>query len=79
MIGVGVYPVEEGLLVMSVKDGSSAASAGIQVGDIITTIDGAEVHSPRKLQALLQNAEIGKEVEIGFKRGGETRDARVAL
>jgi len=79
MIGVGVYPVEEGLLVMSVKDGSSAASAGIQVGDIITTIDGAAVHSPRKLHALLQNAEIGKEVEIGFKRGGEARHARVAL
>jgi S1-C subfamily serine protease len=79
MIGVGVYPVEEGLLVMSVKDGSSAASAGIQVGDIITTIDGAAVHSPRKLHELLQNAEIGKEVEIGFKRGGEARHARVAL
>jgi S1-C subfamily serine protease len=79
MIGVGVYPVEGGLLVMSVKDGSSAASAGIQVGDIITTIDGAEVHSPRKLHALLQNAEIGKEVEIGFKRGGAAKTIKLAI
>jgi S1-C subfamily serine protease len=79
LLGIGVYPVEGGLLVMSVKDGSSAAGGGIQVGDIITTIDGTEAHSPRKLHALLQNAEIGKEVEIGFKRGGETNTIKMKI
>ena len=79
MIGIGVYPVEGGLLVMSVKDGSSAAAAAIQVGDIVTTIDGTAVHSPRKLHALLQNAAIGKEVEIGLKRGGETRTIKLTV
>ena len=79
MIGIGVYPVEEGVLVMSVKDGSSAATSGIQVGDIVTTIDGTEVRSPRKLHGLLLNSTIGKEVEIGLKRGGETRTVRLAI
>ena len=79
MIGIGVYPVEGGLLVMSVKEGSGAAAAGIQVGDIVTAIDGTEVHSPRKLHALLLNATIGKEVEIGLKRGGQTRMVRLAV
>ena len=79
MIGIGVYPVEGGLLVMSVKEGSSAASAGIQVGDIVTTIDGREVLSPRKLYALLQNAAIGKEIAIGLKRGTETRSIQLNL
>ena len=79
IIGIGVYPVEGGLLVMSVKDGSSAATSGIHVGDIVTTIDGTEVRSPRKLHALLLNSTIGREVEIELKRGGETRTVRLAV
>ena len=79
MIGIGVYPVEEGLLVMSVKDGGSAAAAGIQVGDIVQTIDGTEAHSPRKLHAVLLNSTIGKEVELGLKRGGETKTVRLSI
>ena len=69
LLGIGVYPVEEGLLVMSVKDESSAAKAGIVVGDIIQSIEGEEVRSPKKLHALLMNFEIGKTIELGLKRG----------
>lgn len=79
MIGIGVYPVDSGLLVVSVKEGSSAAGAGIVVGDIVTSIDGGEVHSPRKLHALLRNVAIGREIEMGLKRGGETRTVRLAV
>ena len=46
---------------------------------IVTTVDGAEVHSPRKLYALLQNAPIGKEIAIELKRGSETRSIRLKV
>lgn len=69
LLGIGVYPVDEGLLVMSVKEGSTAAKAGIVVGDIITSIDGEEVRTPRKLHALLQKTGIGQEIKAGLKRG----------
>ncbi|HEX9160852.1 MAG TPA: trypsin-like peptidase domain-containing protein [Thermoanaerobaculia bacterium] len=79
LIGVGVYPVEDGLLVMSVKDDSGAARAGILVGDIIRSIDETEVRSPRALHALLQSVAIGREVEIALTRGGEARTVRLAV
>jgi serine protease DegQ len=79
LIGIGVYPVDEGLLVMSVKDDSSAARAGILVGDIVRSIDGEEVRSPRELNRVVQRLEIGREVEIGITRGGERRTMRIAV
>jgi S1-C subfamily serine protease len=79
LIGIGVYPVEDGLLVMSVKDGSSADRAGILVGDIIRTIDGKEVHSPRGLNAIIQSVAIDQEIEIGLRRGGDARTVRLKV
>ena len=77
LIGIGVYPVEEGLLVMSVKEGTNAARAGILVGDIVVSIDGTAVRSPRALHRLLLNVEVGREVEIALTRGGEKKTFRV--
>jgi S1-C subfamily serine protease len=79
LIGVGVYPVEGGLLVMSVKEDSSAARAGILVGDIIRRIEGNEIRSPRALYGYLQNASVGQEVEIELTRGGEARTLRLSV
>lgn len=79
LLGIGVYPVEEGLLVMSVKEGSGAASGGILVGDVIRSIDGTEVHSPRRLHALLQNSSPGKQVVVEFTRGGEKKSVTLTI
>lgn len=79
LIGVGVYPVEGGLLVMSVKEGSSAARSGILVGDVIRRVDGNAIRSPRALHTHLQKASIGQEIEIDLTRGGEARTFRVPV
>jgi serine protease DegQ len=79
LIGVGVYPVEDGLLVVSVKEASSADRAGILVGDVIRTIDGKEVRSPRALNAIVQSVSIDQEIEIGLTRGGESRTVRLKV
>ena len=79
LIGVGVYPVEDGLLVMSVKEGSGAERGGILVGDIIRAIDGKEVHSPRGLNAIVQSVAVDQQIEIGLTRGGEARTVRLAV
>ncbi len=76
LIGIGVYPVEGGLLVMSVKEESSAARAGILIGDIIRSINGQEVRSPRDLNRVVQSLEVGTPVEIDLTRGGERRTVR---
>lgn len=79
ILGIGAYPVESGLLIISVQDESAAAKAGLMVGDIVTKVEGQEVESPASLQAVLQSVTTGKELEIGFTRGGESRTVRAKL
>jgi serine protease Do len=62
-----------------VKEGSSADRAGILVGDIIRTIDGKEVRSPRGLSAIVQSVSIDQEIEIEVSRGGESHKVRLAV
>jgi serine protease DegQ len=79
ILGIGVYPVESGLLIISVQDDSAAARSGLMVGDLVVKVDGNDMQSPRELQRALQNMPAGKEIELGFKRGGELKTVRVAL
>lgn len=57
-LGIGIYPVEEGLLVISVKSGSAAERAGILVGDII------------KMNHRELREKIGASFELTITRGG---------
>lgn len=59
-LGIGIYPVEAGLLIISVKSGSTAERAGLLVGDIILT------KSPRALQERLQDGATS----LNITRGG---------
>jgi S1-C subfamily serine protease len=70
-LGIAVYPVEEGLLVISVKRGSAAHDAGILVGDIIT--------APRSLRETLEGLPIGSETTLQIKRGGEAKEVRLTI
>lgn len=55
--------------VMSVESGSSAAAAGIQSGDLIRKLDGAEVLSIDHLIALV-SARAGETVPVSVERNG---------
>jgi S1-C subfamily serine protease len=84
-IGVALQPVafpagswkalgienDRGLLVVTVASGSPAEQAGIVLGDVLVTIDGAAVNSLRSLQAGLDGEKIGKSVAVQLVRGGK--------
>ena len=78
-LGVGVYPVEDGLLVMSIKPGSAAAAAGLLVGDILTSVDGRALRRPIDLSEALRDAAVGSELALSITRGGESRELRVTI
>lgn len=59
---------EEGALVMYVEEGSPASAAGIQEGDVITSIDSKRVRSDADVQKLLDAAH-GEGVLVNFNRG----------
>jgi serine protease Do len=56
-----------GVLITSVTDGSAASRAGLQAGDVITSLNGATVESRDDLARGLRQAESG-EVTIGVVR-----------
>ena len=66
-------PVRSGLVVTHVVDGSPAAEAGLQPGDIVTAVDGAPVRLIRDLARAMDRTAIGAAVEVALVRGGDAR------
>ncbi len=69
----------EGLRVTAVVAGGPAASAGIRVGDIITSIDGQAAVSTDQLMAATLTKRAGDRVEVGYERGGSRATATITL
>jgi len=68
-LGVGVHPVDGGVIVLSLAPEGPAKKAGLLVGDVIT--------SP--LQELLREEKIGTEATLHITRGGEPREVRITI
>lgn len=58
---------------------SPARQAGIQIGDIITAIDGREIDRVSTLQRVIRSKAPGTTVQVTVKRFGEERNIRVKL
>ncbi len=72
--------VPAGAYVVSVVPGSSAADAGVQQGDIVTTFDGKNVaESSGGLAQLLLTKKIGDKVAVTVYRNGGTIPLTVTL
>ena len=63
-----MYGVPQGVYVYSVLEGGAAANAGIQQGDIITSIGGTTLSSVSELQDELQYYAAGETVELTIQR-----------
>ena len=70
---------QAGLLVTSVEPGSPAHAAGIECGDLLTSLDGAEVISSTGLAFQLQNLLGRRTVRAGLLRGNQVVTVRLTL
>lgn|SRR6478735_1954812 len=68
-----------GILVARVLRGSPAAGAGLRAGDEILGLAGASLSAPTDLSRALRELDVGEEVPVAVRRGGESRIFRVAL
>ena len=68
-----------GAYVRAVTDGSAAAKAGMQVGDIITSFDGKEVTSSAEVIELKRQHKAGDEVDVVVHRNGDDVQLKVTL
>ncbi|MGH2807133.1 MAG: S1C family serine protease [Actinomycetota bacterium] len=72
-------PEVDGLLVREVEDGSAAADAGLEQGDLITHAEGRELSSFDALHEVLGAKKPGDALELSVLRGTEERTVSVTL
>ena len=72
-------PERPGLLVRAVEDGSPAAAAGIEAGDLLAAANGTELPGVDALYELLDSAAGGGSLELTVVRGTEERDVTVSF
>ncbi len=63
---------DSGVMLSRVVDDSAASAAGLQVGDILTHIDGETIASGSQLGRAIRQLEGGAVVEIEYLRAGST-------
>ena len=66
-------------MVEAVEPGSPADSAGIQVGDVITQLDGKAIADGATLQSTIRSEKAGKAVTVIVLRGGQSTTLHATL
>jgi len=69
----------KGALVVQVSPDSPAEEAGLERGDILTSVDGRSVATIAELRLMISQTTPGSNVVIGFVRNGEVKDVSVTL
>jgi len=79
---LGVVPdpaSRDGVRLTGVAPGSPAAGAGIEAGDVILAVDGAETTAAWQLKRALSRKHAGDEVVLELRRGTREWEARLTL
>jgi serine protease Do len=90
-LGIGIQPLDDdlakrlklsttdGALVNQVQAGSPAAKAGLETGDVVTTVDGKKVEGPSELRMTVSAMPPGRKVEVKYIRSGQEKSAQIEL
>jgi serine protease Do/serine protease DegQ len=76
---LGLAENAQGALVSQVTEGSAAARAGIEPGDVITSVRGDQIRSNAELRNTIGMLKVGETVEIGLLREGKARTVTAVL
>lgn len=75
--GAGEQPI--GVEVVEVVSGSAADDAGLEVGDVVTTLDGTAVDTMDELVAQLRRHAAGDAITVEIERNGATQTIQLTL
>jgi Do/DeqQ family serine protease len=76
---LGLPENAQGALVSQVTEGSAAARAGIEAGDVITSVRGAPIRSNAELANTIGMLRVGESVELGLLREGKPKTVTAVL
>lgn len=69
----------QGVVVTGVSDGSAAAGAGIEPGDVLTTLNGKTLRNSEQLRNAEGLLPLGSRITLGLTRDGKSRDVSATL
>lgn len=72
-------PTRKGVLVQQVIEGSTAAAAGLQRGDILLELDGKEVNTPNEAVSMVGAYRGGQTLRYKVLRGGKTLSEKTII
>lgn len=73
------YDIPSGLYVSSVQENSDAKLKGVQVGDILTAVNGQEVYTTEDVAAIKDALAVGDTMTLSLWRDGETIEVEIEL
>lgn len=79
MLGVAIQMANGQVQASQVADGSPAEKAGIEPGDTVLELDGAEVDNAASLLEVINSKAPGSNIKVTILRGGEERGIEVVL
>lgn len=79
VLGAALVADTGGVAVSAVVPGSAAATAGVQRGDVITTIDGVPVPGVTQFLDAIRRRPGGTPIALGIRRGGSAQSLNVTL
>jgi S1-C subfamily serine protease len=80
MLGIAIAADAEGrTVVRSVAPDSGAEKAGLQVGDVLVSIDDKPIESFGALMEAVQAHKVGDRVRVALERGGAQQTVEVTL
>ncbi len=68
-----------GVIVNQVSPNGGAAKAGLQPGDVVTSIDGRQIKDGDDLVADISGRKVGSTVKLGYLRNGKPSSTSVAI
>ena len=78
-LGIRITDDAAGAKIAEVTEGSTAAEAGIEPGDVITSVDDHRITGADSLVATIRSYRPGDSVTVTWTRGGESQQADVQL
>jgi photosystem II stability/assembly factor-like uncharacterized protein len=78
-LGIQVEDSEDGVVLTDVVEKGPAEKAGLKVGDVLLTIDGAKIEKMEMLLKTLSERKLGARVKLTYQRGGEKKEIEVPL
>lgn len=79
LLGVAAENTPSGVMVIRVEQGTAAANAGIQAGDIISKIDGRKLPDFDRLTARIAQHQVGDKVDVEVIRNEKAIPLKVEL